>query len=217
MDGRGLSDGWQGGWTTWAAGARGQRPQRTGLGGAGAAAAGLARRPAPPPLTGATESREERAGREAPLPPHRSGEPGPRRAEAGGERTRSHGGHRRGRRERGGGAAAARPWLRLPRGPLGPQRRQMSTTPRGRHSCSFTPPPPPPQQLITRHPLRNDSAAARGLLGNGVQSSVHAAGLCPTTNYNSQDSTLLKVSPRSPFPVPCAFGILEPPPLKTAG
>lgn len=78
------------------------------------------------------------------------------------------------------------------------------------------PPPPPPQQLIARHPLRNDSAAARGLLGNAVQSLVHAAGICPTRNYNSQDSTLLKVSPRSPFPVPCAFGILEPPPLKTA-
>lgn len=171
--------------------------------------------PLPPP-TGATESREEPAGREAPLPPHRSGEPGPRRAEAGGERTRCHGGHRRGRRERGGGAAAAKPWLRLPRGPLGPQRRQLSTTPRGRRSCSSTPPPPPPQ-LIARHPLRNDSAAARGLLGNAVQSSVRAAGICPTRNYNAQESTLLEVSPRSPFPVPCAFGILEPPALKTAG
>lgn len=219
MDGRGLSDWWQGGWATSAAGARGQRPQGAGLGGAGAAAAGSAGRPDPPPPTGATESREERAGREAPLPPHRSGEPGPQRAEAGGERTRCHGGHRRGRRECGGGAAAARPWLRLLRGPLGPQRRQMSTTPRGRRRrrCSST----PPQQFITRHPLRNDSAAARGLLGNGVQSSVHAAGLCSIRNYNSQDSTLLKVSPRSPFrspfPVPCAFGILESPPLKTAG
>lgn len=80
---------------------------------------------------------------------------------------------------------------------------------------------PLPRSSSTRHPLRNDSAAARGLLGNGVQSSVHAAGLCPTRNYNSQASTLLKVSPRSPFrspfPVPCAFGILESPPLKTAG
>lgn len=68
-------------------------PQGAGLGGAGAAAAGSARRRALPPPTGATESWEERAGREAPLPPHRSGEPGPRRAEAGGERTRCHGGH----------------------------------------------------------------------------------------------------------------------------
>lgn len=71
-----------------------------------------------------------------------------------GERTRCHGGHRRERRECGGGAAAARPWLRLLRGPLGPQRRQMSTTPRGRRRrrCSSTPPQqlhqaPTPQRL----------------------------------------------------------------------
>lgn len=31
--------------------------------------------------------------------------------------------------------------------------------------------PPLPRSSSTRHPLRNDSAAARGLLGNGVQSS----------------------------------------------
>lgn len=120
--------------------------------------------PQPPP-TGATESREERAGREAPLPPHRSGEPGPRRAEAGGERTRCHGGYRRGRRERGGGAAAARPWLRLLRGPLGPQRRQMSTTPRGRRSCSSAPPAPSPAAAHRQAPTPQRLCRCAGLAG----------------------------------------------------
>lgn len=135
-----------------------------------------------------------------------------------GERTRCHGGHRRERRECGGGAAAARPWLRLLRGPLGPQRRQMSTTPRGRRRrrCSSTPP-----QQLHQAPTPQRLRRCAGLAGKWSAKLLHAAGLCPTRNYNSQASTLLKVSPRSPlrspFPVPCAFGILESPPLKTAG
>ncbi|XP_063133073.1 uncharacterized protein Smim13l [Rattus norvegicus] len=142
-------------------------------------------RPADLPPAGATESLEERAAGCH----YRLIAPG----------SRSHGERRSRRRtdalpwrtsrekaSAGGGAANARPRPRLTRGPYGPRRRQKSTTPQGHRSCSSAPRPLPPQQLITKHPLRSDSAAARGLLGNVVQSSARAAGLCLTMNYHSQ-------------------------------
>ncbi|MEJ1284719.1 hypothetical protein NN561_015707 [Cricetulus griseus] len=72
-------------------------PQGAGLGGAGADRGGDG--PQTCPSAGRGDRVSGGAGREAPLPPYRSGEPGPRRAEAGGERTRCHGGHRSGERE----------------------------------------------------------------------------------------------------------------------
>lgn len=99
-------------------------------------------RPADLPRAGATESRVERAsGRHYRLIAQGSrghGERrGWRRTDALPWRTPE------GKACAGGGAADVRPWPRLARGPLGPQRRQMSTTPRGRRSCSPAPNPLP--------------------------------------------------------------------------
>lgn len=148
----------------------------------GRAAAGPARRPAP----GRGDRVAGEAGRGVPLPPHRSGEPEPQRAEKPATDGRAAMADVEGEsvswRWRGERQALAATHARSPR---------PSETPEVNHSprppqlllCS---PPPPPQQLITKHPLRSDSAAAPGLLGNVVQSSTRAVGLCLTTNYHSQ-------------------------------
>lgn len=172
-------------------------------GGRTAAAAGPARRPAP--RAGTTESPEERAARRhyRLIAPGSRGRGVQRPAANGRAAMADTEGESVSRGWRGGRKALAAARASSPR---------PSETPEANHSPRPPPPlllrspPPPPRQLITKHPLCSDSAAARGLLGNGVRSSVPAAGLRPTRNYNSQDSALLRV-------LPCSLLFLSPVPL----
>lgn len=159
------------------------------------------------------------AGREAPLPPHRSGEPGPRRAEAGGERTRRHGGHRRGKREPG--------VARRPQGPGGGSRELPTALGDARSqplpeaaAAAAAPPLPAPSPAAAHHQAPSLQRLRRCAGPAGKWSAKLRTSCWSPPNKELQLpglSTAQGFALLSPFSVPCAFGVLEPPPLKTAG